>query len=207
MMTTLLSFSINVIVVLLLVTMIFYCRRLSTSIKTLQNSKNDMAKLFGQFDESIGHARQSVEELQEAAEQTRSLLQEKLKEANLVADDLTFMIERGIKMADQMEGGMKRGVSSPPPKSESGAGPTANSPASRNAASTSRPQVRKDPAPKTENPKGSKASSIESVLDQIANRNKPKGKDGESANSAGSGSGRVRSRAEQELFDSLKSGR
>ncbi|MGB1540410.1 MAG: DUF6468 domain-containing protein, partial [Rickettsiales bacterium] len=77
------SLLINVAVASLLVAVIIYCRRLSRSIQVLRNSKNEMASLFAQFDDSIARAAESVEELQNATGTTDNLLDERLQKANL----------------------------------------------------------------------------------------------------------------------------
>lgn len=201
---TLISFAVNVLVAVLLVAVIIYCRRLNANIRVLQNSRSEMAKLFADFDKSIDQAQKSVQELQESAKETQHILKDRLDKANLVADDLTFMIERGIKMADKLEGDMKgrkpgSAAASPPPSA-------------KKPEPAARPQPKAEEKPvapsarKSGGASGRTTASIESVLEQMANRNNPKSGSGGAAADKKT-STRIRSRAEQELFDSLKSGR
>lgn len=199
---TLISFAVNLLVAVLLVAVIIYCRRLNANIRVLQNSRSEMAKLFADFDKSIDQAQKSVQELHESAKETQHILKDKLDKANLVADDLTFMIERGIKMADKLEGdmkGRKPGATAAPP-----------TPAPKKPEPATKPQPKADekpataPARKSGGASGRTTASIESVLEQMANRNNPKSGGGTADKKT---STRIRSRAEQELFDSLKSGR
>lgn len=184
-MMPLLSMLINLSIAGLLVAVIIYCRTLNRNIRVLQNSKSEMAKLFSEFDQSIERASTSVTELKEAADKADNLLKEKLGTANMIADDLSFLIERGNRMADQLENGMK------------GRGP-----AVKEAPAAPAPDL----GTKTGKPAPRTASSLESVLEQMANRNNPAAGAGPRA-AEGKSNTRIRSKAEQELFDSLKSNR
>lgn len=193
MMTPLLSLFINLCVAGLLLTVILYCRKLERSIATLRDSKSEMARLFAEFDTSITAAQESVRELKDATRKSEELLRDKLDTANSIADDLAFMIERGNKTADQLESGLKGGRSAiadkvPASKAASPATAPADKPAARG----------REPVAGN----ASRTASIESVLEQMANRNNPGLKGGD-----GKPHSRIRSKAEQELFDSLKSNR
>lgn len=198
MMTPLLSLLINMTVAALLLAVIVYCSKLNRSIKLLQDSKSEMAKLFAEFDASIETARESVRSLKEATSKSEELLREKLDTANSIADDLAFMIERGNKTADQLETGLKGGRSA-----IHGDAPSAspNKSAPQKAAPSEPPfggRASKEPM----GGNSSRTASIEAVLEQMANRNNPGAKSGENKPHS-----RIRSKAEQELFDSLKSSR
>lgn len=192
-MIEILSMFANIALAALLVAVIVYCRTLNTNIRVLQDSRSEMAKLFAEFDQSIERASSSIHELKEAARKSDVVLKEKLDTANMIADDLSFMIERGTKMADQLETGLKGGrsaLSSAPAK-----------------ALPAEPVPRtKDITERAQQPTSRNTASLESVLEQMANRNNPAGnapaKPGEAKPNT-----RVRSKAEQELLDSLKSGR
>lgn len=194
-MTPFLSLLVDLCVAGLLLAVIVYCNRLSRSIRTLQNSRGEMAKLFAEFDTSIEAAQESVRELKEATRKSEDILREKLETANSLADDLAFMIERGNKTADQIETSLKGGRSaihkdapSPAAAAEENDEPFGKPPISghKSARETAR----------------AKAASLEAVLEQMANRNNPVGKSGKDKPHS-----RIRSKAEQELFDSLKSSR
>lgn len=192
---------VDIAIAALLVSVIVYCRNLNTNIKVLQDSRSEMAKLFAEFDQSIDRATASVQELKEAARRSDVILKEKLDTANMIADDLSFMIERGNKMADQLETGLKGGRSAiakdaPTAQSMAAAKPLA---APALDMGRGRESLERTPPSSARN-----TASLESVLEQMANRNNPGGplKPGETKPNT-----RVRSKAEQELLDSLKSGR
>ena len=196
------SLVMDIGVAVLLLSVIIYCKKLNRSIRVLQDGKSEMAKLFAEFDQSIEAAQNSVEDLKAATSKSEEILMSKLETANSIADDLAFMIERGNKTADQIESGLKGGrsfIHKDAPKMHA----TAPEPA-KEADTFGRPPIGGHPIPgRTKEPgNASRTASIESVLEQMANRNNPAGKSAE-----GKPHSRIRSKAEQELFDSLKSSR
>lgn len=193
----------------LLVAVIVYCKKLSRSIHVLQDSKGEMAKLFAEFDQSIEAAQSSVRELKDATQKSEDILREKLETANSLADDLAFMIERGNKTADQIETGLKGGRSAihkdaPTPTSPRGTAPAPDREAEKEIERMGKPPIggHKVAARGKDAGNAARTASIESVLEQMANRNNPGNKAGD-----GKANSRIRSKAEQELFDSLKSSR
>lgn len=103
MMSPFLNLLIDIAVAGLLVAVIFYCRRLNRSIAQLRDSKNEMAKLFAEFDGSIKAAQETVTELKDTTRRAENLMHERTEKANALADDLAFLIERGNKLAEQLE--------------------------------------------------------------------------------------------------------
>ncbi len=91
-------------VALMLGLTIYYCIKLNKRIQILQDSKSELALLIKQFDESTQQATSSITEIQKASKKINENIQAKLDKANYIADDLAFMIERGNKTADKMEG-------------------------------------------------------------------------------------------------------
>ncbi len=87
----------------LLVVTIIYCFKLNNRIRILQDSKSEFSKLIAQFDQTTNKAQQSIAELQQISSKVNAQLSEKLDKANFLADDLAFMIERGGKLAAKME--------------------------------------------------------------------------------------------------------
>jgi uncharacterized protein YoxC len=87
----------------LLAATIFYCIKLNTRIKLLQDSKSELAQLIQQFDESTQQAVASIQEIQRASRKIGENIQTKLDKANYLANDLEFMIERANKTADRIE--------------------------------------------------------------------------------------------------------
>lgn len=88
--------------VLLIVT-IGYCARLSKRIRLLQDSRGELAGMIAQFDQATGRATASLAELQSVAKRITEALQLKIEKANFLADDLAFLIEKSSKLATQLE--------------------------------------------------------------------------------------------------------
>lgn len=214
------SLIINIAIASLLVAVIFYCQRLNRNIKVLQDSKGEMATLFAEFDASIAMASESITELQEATRRADGILKEKLTKADALADDLSFMIDRGNKTADQLEAGLQNKrtntraampTAAAAPAGAKKPAPAAKKPEKDEMDPTEDPENKLGPLPTRTLSRGAPAerpanarqstASLESVLEQMANRNNPPAKGEAKSNS------RIRSKAEQELFDSLKSGR
>lgn len=187
---------VDVMVAALLVAVIVYCRNLNTNIKVLQDSRSEMAKLFAEFDQSIERASHSIEELKEAARKSDVVLKEKLDTANMIADDLSFMIERGNKMADQLESGLKGGRSALAKESSSSTPHLKPQPAFETGSASPKKDLDRAVPPSSRN-----TASIDSVLEQMASRSSAQAKTAE-----GKPAAKMRSKAEQELLDSLKTG-
>ena len=100
----LLKLLLEVSVAVMLGITIYYCIKLNKRIQILQDSKSELAQLIMKFDESTQQATQSIVEIQKASKKINDNIQEKLNKANFIADDLAFMIERGNKTANIMEG-------------------------------------------------------------------------------------------------------
>lgn len=96
----------DVIVALLLITTIVYCLKLNKRIRVLQDSKSELAQLIEKFDQSTVRATHSIQEIHKASKKITENMQARLDKANFLADDLAFMIEKGSKLADRMEGGI-----------------------------------------------------------------------------------------------------
>ena len=88
--------------VLLMVT-IRYCAKLSVRIKTLQDSRGELAGMITQFDTATSRAMASVAELQSISKKVIEALQLKIDKANFLADDLAFLIEKSNKLVLQLE--------------------------------------------------------------------------------------------------------
>jgi hypothetical protein len=182
-----------VVAVLLLVT-ILYCWALNRRIRILQDSKGELAKLIKHFDESTERASESIIALQTASKKIGETIQTRIDKAKYLVDDLSFMIDKGNKLADQMESGIssQRRQLSPPSRSA--------------APSRSAPPAAERPVPQPTMSRAKAVSSLESVLERMQGRT--------AAEPQQPGvpkkpvlTARPRSKAEQELLEAIKSGR
>src|SRR5271170_6795052 len=100
---------LNILIVALLAVTIAYCWLLNRRIKVLQDSKSELAQLLKHFDESTQRASESIIALQTASKKIGENIQFRVDKANYLLDDLAFMIEKGNKLANQMEAGFAVG--------------------------------------------------------------------------------------------------
>lgn len=203
-MALILNMTLNVLIVILLAVTIAYCWLLNRRIKILQDSRSELAQLLNHFDESTQRASESIIALQTASKKIGENIQFRIDKANYLMDDLSFMIEKGNKLANQMEAGLavdrarNRVMAEQQPAQPSASGPGY--------------EIEKQPTPQSEKPaaiRDKTSASLEAVLEKVAGRErheemsplersatretKPKG-------------ARTRSRAEQELLDLIKAG-
>jgi hypothetical protein len=100
---------INALIIVLLAITIGYCWLLNRRIKVLQDTRGELAKLLKHFDVSTERASESIVALQSASKKIGDSIQNRIDQANYLIDDLTFMIEKGNKLANQMEAGFAVG--------------------------------------------------------------------------------------------------
>lgn len=186
---------INILIVVLLVLTIGYCWLLNRRIKILQDSRGELAALLKHFDESTQRASESIIALQTASKKIGENIQFRIDKANYLMDDLSFMLEKGNKLANQMEAGFAvnrardRVISDQKPVSRPVVEPPPVTPAA--------------PAHERNETIGSRASaSLESVLKRVVGREKAE----ESVSDKQQQLKRSRSRSEQELLDLIKVG-
>ncbi len=191
---------VDSVMVLLLIATIVYCFMVNRRIKVLQDSKQDFAKLIVKFDEATQKAQDSIEDLRKMSVKVNDSLNERLDKANFLADDLAFMIEKGNRTAEKMDGTMPResrsAATALPPKREA----SISKPA-RFSPSSSAQDAFKNASDNTKD-SGSKKNNVEAMLERLGDKQKNES----SSRRGGRTSARLRSRAEQELQDAMKSG-
>lgn len=215
---------------LLLIVTTVYCWRLNQRIRILQDSKSELGQIIRQFDESTQRAAQSISEIHGATSRIAENIQHKIDKANYLADDLQFMIEKGNKLADKIEGNITAGRSTPPRSQPAAPARPATPPATAenntqiaraeetaarvlaarkadNRGASARAEADAEPVMSG----GDKAkASLESMLKRVAGREKAAANDAPEKPAADARrrvqGARLRSRAEQELFDALKAG-
>jgi hypothetical protein len=210
------SLILDLIVAALLGITIFYCTKLNKRIRILQDSKNELAQLIHQFDESTQMATRSISEIHVVSRKINESIKTKLEKANYIVDDLAFMIEKGNKLADRMESDFSGSrKASPSGRSEAALrAPAPRAAAAEEAEMAALPRRIAQAAAggETERPRRASAG-LESMLEKIAQ------KKSEASPAAGAvpreaaqgtarklrANTRLRSKTEQELYDALKS--
>jgi uncharacterized protein YoxC len=102
-----LSLVIDVMMALLLIVTIVYCRKLNTRIQVLQDSRSELATIIREFDASTERATKSISEIHEATHRLSDNIQHKIDKANFLVDDLQGLIDKGNRAAGQVEGGAR----------------------------------------------------------------------------------------------------
>lgn len=115
-----LAMILDVAIILLLVPTIIYAVILNRRLTALRNSRDELAKVVGNFNEATMRAEAGIPKLKKATLDANGALQERVEKAHSLRDDLAFMIERAEEMADRLDGSVRAGrvaEASPPPTS------------------------------------------------------------------------------------------
>lgn len=206
-----LNLLLNGLMALLLIVTTVYCSRLNKRIKILQDSKSELAEIIRQFDESTQRATASISDIHNATSRIAENMQHKIDKANYLADDLQFMIEKGNKLADRMDGGISANRSNnaaasqpsrPAPR------PSVVEPMPEDEPEQVRPVSRRPADLPPARSGGDKAkASLDSMLKRVSGRSEDSASGIATDESGRRRPGaRLRSKAEQELFDALKRG-
>ena len=147
-----LEFILEIVVAVLLVMLIGYAYVLNKRLAGLRNDKDELERLARGFVETTERAEQGIGELRSMTE----ILQERVKRAESLRDDLVFLMERGNAAADRLEGVVrdardKAGVSPAPAGTGEPAGRPAKAksdppPQGRDAQPAAREPLTADPA-------------------------------------------------------------
>jgi sensor histidine kinase regulating citrate/malate metabolism len=202
------SVLLNLFIAVLLAVTIGYCWILNRRIKVLQDSKSELAQLLKYFDESTERASESIIALQTASKKIGENIQHRVDKANYLLDDLAFMIEKGSKLADQMEAGFA--VSRARARVLGDRQDEINKErqdALVNSIPIMEPQ---QPVAKPLSAREKTTASLEAALERIAGKHKAQSAaaDDDAMETTGrnTGAGRPRSKTEQELLNMLKAG-
>ncbi len=188
---------VNILMAGLLAVTISYCWMLNKRIKILQNSKSELAQLLKHFDESTQRASDSIVALQTASKKIGESIQMRVDKANYLLDDLAFMIEKGSKLANQIEA--SAAISRARSRVVSEQTPAEDIPPS--------PASLEEPEDMNGMSREKTRASLEAMLEKVIGRSKAASAAGwPSPSSAQKESPPPRSRTEQELLAMLKAG-
>ncbi len=98
-----LSLILDAIVAVLLITTIGYAVVLNRRLGALRDAKSEIEALVVRFAESTDQAGSGIGSLKDEARRSGEALQGKLDAARGLADDLTFLLERGSSLADRLD--------------------------------------------------------------------------------------------------------
>lgn len=185
---------LNLLLVGLLSATILYCYVLNRRIQTLQDSKSELATLLQQFDDSTVKASETIVAMQTASKKIGDNIQLRIDKANYLLDDLSFAIEKGTRLTNQIEASFAVGRARSKAVSES------HTPDSHTLhVMPDEPERLPEKNVAKNGPKRS-AASIESILEKVVSRKQQLQESAESAKEHIV----PRSRAEQELIELIR---
>lgn len=204
---------LDAVVAVLLGVTIFYCTKLNRRIRILQDSKSELATLIQQFDNSTQQATRSINEIHVVSKKINESIKAKLDKANYIVDDLTFMIEKGNKLADRMESDISGTRKAPEPSTRAAVRGRESVPAEtqqeRGRDEESARLPRRASRSGAEEDKARRNAGLENMLEKIAQKKAAAAQE-PAVTTVGTArklraSTKLRSKAEQELYDALKS--
>jgi len=110
--------ALNIIVSILLTIIIVLFIIFSRKISAFNSSKKELAKFLMDFQSSINRAESNINELKEMGTKVDENLKSQIKKARFLANDLSFLTERGEAVADNLDNKVRR-VSANPSKASS----------------------------------------------------------------------------------------
>lgn len=107
------ALALDIILVLLLAVTIAYCVVLNRRLQVMRAAQSEMIKLIHEFDRATVQAKSGIADLRQAGGEIATRLQEQVKRAQALSEDLSFMIDAGDRMAEKLDGRMqnaRRGI-------------------------------------------------------------------------------------------------
>ena len=92
------------VIAVLLVAMIFCCLAFYRRLGELRGSRSEFAALIESFSAATERAEAGVSRILETGERSHAELDERIETARALCDDLAFLVERGARLADRLEG-------------------------------------------------------------------------------------------------------
>lgn len=94
---------LDLVVVVLLVPTIIFAVILNNRLSILRRNREELARLIAAFNEATVRAESGIPRLKKTSEDASRSLQEKVERAQVLRDDLAFLIERAEGMAGRLE--------------------------------------------------------------------------------------------------------
>lgn len=101
--------AVDVVVAILLVATIVYAMVLNRKLTALRNAKGEMEAMVARFSQATAQAENGIQTLKAHAAESGTSLDSTVNRAHGLADDLSFLIERGNSLADRLEGVLESG--------------------------------------------------------------------------------------------------
>ena len=108
---------INIVVMCRLVPTIVFAIILNKRLEVLRNSRADLGRLIEAFNDATTRAESGIPRLKQAADSAGGLLRDQIQKAQILRDDLAFMVERADAVARRLENATRDAAVSVPDKS------------------------------------------------------------------------------------------
>jgi biopolymer transport protein ExbB/TolQ len=99
---------LDIVVIILLATSIISMIVINRRLNQLRENRDELPRLLIAFNDATARAEAGIPKLRRAIEDAQTQLQEKVDKAQILRDDLAFMIERADKIANQLEGAVRQ---------------------------------------------------------------------------------------------------
>jgi Domain of unknown function (DUF6468) len=97
------AFAIDMVFITLLVTTIVFAFRLERRLASLRGTKEQLAAVIGELNAAAARAEAGIRGLKSAAETTGATLEDRVKRARSLNDDLTVLVQTGQRVAQKLE--------------------------------------------------------------------------------------------------------
>tara|TARA_R110002096_G_scaffold435927_1_gene664301 strand:+ start:67102 stop:67590 length:489 start_codon:yes stop_codon:yes gene_type:complete len=97
---------LNIIILVMLAVMIGYCVVLNKRLKAFRKIKEEMADIIDQLNSSTSHAQKSIVEFKNVVFEEEKKLDQVLRRASEMADELDMINETGSNLANRIEQGL-----------------------------------------------------------------------------------------------------
>ncbi len=94
------------VLIFLIIILLIYAIRLNTRLKNFQNASAEMANMIGKLNQVITASQHSVATLKETVQKEEGRLSSKIKDAQTMLDELSFVTETGENLASRIEKGL-----------------------------------------------------------------------------------------------------
>ena len=103
---------IDVLIICLLATTTGYCVVLNRRLGQFRAGQGEFVRLIGRFNDATERAEAGVARLRAVGEENGAALGDRIEAAQALCDDLSFLIERGARLADKLKasGGAEPGA-------------------------------------------------------------------------------------------------
>ena len=97
------AFAIDMVFITLLVATIVFAFRLERRLASMRGTKEQLAAVIGELNAAAARAEAGIRGLKNAAETAGATLEDRVKRARSLNDDLTVLVQSGQRVAQKLE--------------------------------------------------------------------------------------------------------